>query len=340
MTVESFWTHGLAGGSKTARDPAALLEDEFDCIVVVPSWDERCVEITKTDGVRATTSIVCLFDNRGVLGLRDDHETRVIAWTQRCTVSTRIVRGASEDVETVWSGVLEAMVDTARAVGRPLRLLVDLSTCPRYYATALLAVGIGRGICSEIVMFYAEAEYPVVATAPDASEGFTVGRWEPIPVPDLHGTYDPLKKRFYLVSVGFEGSKTFTAVARADPDRVGLLFPRPGFQSGYELKSAEQSRQLRDEYDIPDDAVIEAPAGDAIAAWRELTLREIERPEDENSFFLLSGTKPHSVALALRAMSLGSPALLYNRPTTHKELAIKPSGRYWTYRIVDTTAPL
>jgi hypothetical protein len=333
-----FAAAGIEALAKRASEPGALVKGDFDAIVVAPSWDSRCLAITQATEVRASLGICALFENRGQLGLRDEHDPRVLKWIGERTTETVEVRGPSENLRDIWGGMMVPLLGLMRARNRPLRLLVDLSTCPRYYAAGLLSAGLQRGIVSSITFFYAEADYPEPSTEPERVEQFTRGKWQSVPVPDRMGLYNPTKRRFYFVSVGFEGAKTFTAVNRADPDRVALLFPRPGFRPEYEARCEEQCNQLLEEYQIATDLVIEAPAGDAVAAWQALTERNVEAPKEENLFYLCSGTKPHTLALTLRAYALGSPAVLYNRPTMHIETKTSASGIYWIYKISDRTA--
>ena len=338
--MTEFVAAGIEARSRSGKDVNELLEGEFDAIVLTSSWDSRCLSITEARGVSASLGICALFANRGSLGLRDNHDPQVLTWLEQNTNELLKVEGASETLAEVWAQIFKPLVALARERNRPLRVLIDLSTCPRYYAAGLLSSGLQRGIFSASTFFYAEAAYTEQMDSRRAVKPFTGGRWSSVPVPDRMGTYSPTKGRFYMVSVGFEGAKTFTAVSRADPDRVALLFPRPGFRPEYEKLCREQSDQLIDEYLIANDLIVEAPAGDMVAAWQQLTERRIERPEEENIFYLCSGTKPHTLALTLRAYALGTPTVLYNRPDTHIETQTEPSGVFWTYEIRDMTAAL
>jgi hypothetical protein len=335
--MTDFRSAGIEAASRSGTDPTALVAGEFDAIVVNPSWDSRCLSIAEAVDVSAALGVCSLFSNHGTLGLRDKHDRLVLAWLADKAQRVERVEGPSEDLSDMWKRMIGPLVELMQARNRPLKVLIDLSTCPRYYAAGFLSTGLERGIFSNVTFFYAEAAYPITRVL-QRPQSFTRGRWNSVPVPDRLGTYSPTKKRFYLVSVGFEGAKTFTAVSRADPDRVALLFPKPGFRPEYEELCDRQSDQLRDEYLIPPELVVEAPAGDMVAAWRQLTEDAIERPDEENIFYLCSGTKPHTLALTLRAYALGSPAVLYNRPQTHVESETRPSGTFWTYEIRDRTA--
>ena len=158
-------------------------------------------------------------------------------------------------------------------------------------------------------------------------------------MPGLEGEYDPAKARFYLLSVGFEGAKTLRVVTRADPDRVSVLFPEPGYFPEYSKRTRIDNDALLRRFRVPRDQVVCATAADAIGAWEALHRNNVERPDLENSYYLCCGTKPHSIALALRAAALRTPAVVYNVPEEHKVVQIRAAGLYWRFNIELTSFP-
>jgi hypothetical protein len=142
----------------------------------------------------------------------------------------------------------------------------------------------------------------------------------------------------YLVSVGFEGDKTLRAVSRADPDKVSILFAKPGVRPEYEALAAEANRDLMREFLVPKSRILNAPASDAIATWQTIATSRVHPEDSENSLYLCCGTKPHALALALNAIALGHPAVLYNVPEEHHVHTTGPGENFWTYEIRDVTA--
>jgi hypothetical protein len=277
------------------------------------------------------------FANRRVLGLRDAHDPKVTAYLKERCQAVTMIEHPSEDLDGLWQALWKATWEAYADVGRPMRVLLDLSTCPRYYAMALLAGGIRKGVIGSLTCFYAEGEYP--ETGPEnTNEQFTAGRWETRDVPLLTGTADPGKDRLYVVSVGFEGAKTFRAVANDDADRVIVLFPRPGVRPNYPQRTLESNRVLYDEYNLKAEDEIAAPAGDAVAAWKALVEANPIRP-NENPFYLCCGTKPHSLAMAMHALIEDRVTVLYAKPASHKEARITPLQAYWAFSVRDVSVP-
>jgi hypothetical protein len=241
------------------------------------------------------------------------------------------------DIDELWPRLLAEIRDVWSRIGRPLRIFIDLSTFSRFYAMAILAACLSEGSASNITIFYSEGLYRKAAN--DSEEiAFSRGRWRTVTVPFLDGICDPGKQKYYLVSVGFEGAKTLQVVSREDPDRISILFPNPGYLPEYVGRTEEANQVLKERFQVPRDQIINVRAGDAVETWKRLDEAEVERPEKENTFYLSCGTKPHAVGLALRALCVGHPAVLYRVPIEHRVVDIAPNGIYWTYNITDLSA--
>jgi hypothetical protein len=206
----------------------------------------------------------------------------------------------------------------------------------------LIAGLIQLAITPTVTVFYAEAKYPEKQekySYTPLDRPFSIGQWRAVAIPFLQGTPDPLKKRYFIVSAGFEGLKTARILTKADPDRISILLPDPGTRPGYVEETWLRNRDIIEEYRVPNSQILRAPAGDAIAAWKTLEAHSLERPRSESTFYLCCGTKPHALGFALRALSLGFPTVLYNVPEKHGFMEVNPNGVYWRFEISDVTSP-
>lgn len=329
----------LSGISRSAASPTSLYAGQYDLAVIVSSWDKRSVCISDVSEFHAELGILVLFSQKDSQGLRDRHDAVLKAFVQAQCVRVETIEGSSLELQPMWAQLLTHLARHRQALGRPLSVQIDASACPRYYLLGLVATALGSGLAAKVTVTYAEGRYPVNRQGDREEIAFTQGQWKSVAIPGLEGRYSPGLKRFFLVSIGFEGWKTMRAVTRADPDRVSILYAYPGTSAEYANRARSDNAYLIDYYRIPPEQILTAPAGDAIAAWQTLTTSRVERPQAENSYFLCSGTKPHSLALALRAMSLHSPAVLYNLPEAHHVLPIEPNGTYWRFDIESLTVP-
>lgn len=335
--VCEFQEGSLAAVSYCSPTVPPLLDCEFDMLIVVSSWEERVRSVLSSPNLRALASVLVLYDEVDPDGLRLLNDGMLELFLRRRSKFTTILRRSAVDLAGTWNGLLTSVVTCCKDLGRPIRILLDATTCQRYHILALIAKGFELGLVRHLSLFYASGEYP------DKSEEmelvFGDGTWRSIPVPGLEGEYGPGRRLGYYVSVGFEGYKTLRAVARADPDRVVILFPDPGTKPGYAIRTEEANARLIEEYAVDPEAIVRAQADDAISAWQAMATANLENTREENMVFLLNGTKPHSIAMGLRAIALRNPAVLYSVPEAYHVVDIRATGTFWRYDIQSLTIP-
>jgi hypothetical protein len=331
----------LRGESRKTGDPSKWIEGEFDVGFFSSSWDRRSICITSAGDLSCETSILLLFDQRDDQGLRDSHDSMLGDYLRRHSAALIEITGKSVDTGSIWARIQGEVVRLAGGHRRPLRLYLDLSTLPRFFALGIIALCIKSGLVARLTVGYAEGLYPARAANSSVIESypFTVGRWTTVAVPFLEGMLEPRYPKYYLISVGFEGAKTMRVVTREDPDRISILFPKPGFLPGYDDLTQEANKELIEKRLVPPEQIVNAPAADAIAAWKALEEASVERFNKENTYYLCCGTKPHSLALGIRSLVHESPAVLYNVPERYNPAVdVHPAGVYWRFDIEDVTA--
>ncbi|MBZ0105945.1 MAG: hypothetical protein K8H84_09985 [Sulfuricella denitrificans] len=339
--VTTFSDGALSGESLKSNSADALLEESYDLAIFVSSWEERCLCFPTSAAWTAKSTILILFTDRDSAGARDKHDEILKEHVKGHSQNVIIVSGRSIDIDLVWESLFDHILRIYGETKRPLRILLDSSTCPRYYVLAIVGACIAEGISGNISVTYAEGSYPCQTEGRHGAEEIklTDGHWKAVSVPYFEGSYSPGKNRFYLISVGFEGWKTLRVVSRADPDRVSVLFPDPGFKPEYAARTRRDNEDLVKQFRIPGEQIISTAAGDAIDAWRALTDASLEREDSENAYFLCCGSKPHSLALGLRAMALSYPAVLYNLPQGHSAVPVVSNGVFWRYDLKSSTVP-
>lgn len=326
----------IRGQSATGDVPSDLLSGHFDLLLIAPSWDPRSVCMTDCTDLSAEDCILLLFSGHDPAGYRLRNERRLAEFARTSCKRALPVSGASLSLEETWRSLWDAIRQVAMKAQRPLRIALDLSTFPRFYSLAAIAGCLRLGYASNVSVFYSEGEYSPSSDESEPAEYlFSGGEWTTVPIYYLEGRRAPSRKKYIVVSVGFEGSKILRVLSREDPDRISVLFPDPGTRAGYPTITDEKNKPLLEMYNVPPEQVVRAHAADAIAVWKGLGQAALERPATENTYYLSCGTKPHALGMALRALCLGFPCVLYNVPERHNYLRVTPTGRYWTYHLQD-----
>lgn len=315
-----------------AQQKEALIQNlefgEYDLAYFCSSWDARCFDIT---GVQLVINRAVLTDLafRDSIGLRDTADTKLSSFLSDYDLC-KLPQGKDELLSKILSKLCEFASHAYAKATEPPCVLVDMTGFPRYLSLGLIAYLVKSNLARQVDVFYSEANYG--EGQEKESILFTEGKWEAIPIDLLEGEYSPSKGTYLLVSTGFEGKKTLRAVHEREPDRVSVLMPVPGFTPEMEQRMENENRKLLDYYKVPNIQVISAGAADLVAAMKQLD-KNLENFNTENVYYLCCGTKPHSLALALRACLLEEAAVVYNKPESYRIQRIRHQGNYWLYRI-------
>lgn len=338
----SFRERHIRGASYESKDVNALVGDEFDYVLLSSSWDARCLAITSASALRARVVNLLIFQNRGQSGRRDKHDAALQEFAARIGDEVKPVVAASEDLDEVWRQLSDDLDDLRKLLDRPLKVLVDLTTCPRFYSLALIARAFNERIATKISVLYSEAaSYPPAPSDPStAVDIFTTGRWETTAVPGLEGDWYPTKPDLYVVALGLEADKTALAVAQGEPSRVKAIVPRPGRIAGLDEEVVAANASWMALQSVTKADRVDASPLDAVAAWQQLSENNVCDADQYNAYMLLSGSKPLAVACGVHALARESPAVLYVKPARHVESDLQPSGISWRYDFEDLSAPI
>ena len=338
MIIQTEYEFGsIHGASLCSNTPDSFAGKKYDFVMLSSSWDQRCIEITKRTDIVANKVILLDFIGRDQYGFRDLHDEKLKNYIKVISPEPIILKEESVNLKQYWKDIFTCLSDSVKSAGRPINALIDISSSPKYYVLGVLCALVKLGICKGVDLFYCEGLYKENAKniISSSSKTFTFGKWDTVPIPFSKTVHDPTKRKYYLVSVGFEGAKTMHIVRAKDPDRLSVLFPEPGITKEYVKRCKRENSDLMESYNLPARQIIKTNAADAILAWKMLTNANLEEPENENIHYLCCGTSPHSVALTLRALTTGFATLLYRKPYGHSFLRVKPAGKYWQYSITD-----
>lgn len=312
-------------------NPSKFLNKKYDLALLVSGWEQRCTAITHADIKILNAGLISFEHNLDYL----KYNTLLINYLKEKSNSLEVIFGHINDLENVSGKILNFINKVFLKKGRPIKILIDITCCPKYYFLFILAHCFKNSICSEIDFTYAEGIY---SHTHKKKYIFTHGEWNPIVIPGFEGIVDPQKKRFFLVSLGFEGDKALRMISRYEPDRLSVLLSAPGFSKEYTTEALKNTQPLIEEYRIPQQQIIEAHAGNAIQAWKELEISNIERPDTEEITYLCFGTKPHSLGLGLRALLKPEIKIIYNKPERYEIRDVRFNNRFWIYNIVDLSS--
>ncbi|WP_425252429.1 hypothetical protein ACPJXG_22775 [Janthinobacterium sp. NFX145] len=327
----------IVAESIKSDNPNSLWRGSFDFGLVGTSWDARCTAILGCDSIHFKSSILIKPLTTTSSPVLENNHSKVHNFLNSasglCTVLEADTERLSDVYERIRSLFWAAIGEQERTF--PASIFIDVSTCPRYFSLALLGEAFRSGQVDQICLGYSEGKYPDAKPSYNDLEeiSFSDGAFQSIPVPGYYGEFEPSKEKLFFVSLGFDGWKTLNLLIRKEPERVVALLASPGGHTGYVERAMLANAALIERFRIPDEFILKATSGDAVEAWQRMTEAGVEKFNDENVYYLCSGNKPHSIAFALRAISLETPTLLYNSPVKYLPVEIDCNGTYWMYSI-------
>lgn len=331
MISTKFTEEHIRGTSKKITNTKGIT-DKFDLLIFPVGWESRCTEITKYDigDFHFDSAIILSLELDGDKGYLDEYFESVKSFVENkideCNVE--YISGNPNEFINVGRKLEEIISMHVKNLNRPINIGFDISSCPRYFYLHLLGFCLKNDITKKLTFFYSEGNYH----ADTIHFIHTEGDWEIIEMTEFKSNYNPEYKNFYIISAGFEGSRYRSVVAKYEPDMLGILLPEPGFKDEYTQKTKKECEILKEQFYIPENNIVKASAGDAIAAWEALNNPSLNR-NDCNITYLTVGPKPHVLAMGIHGFLNENIIVTYRIPQGYTRMEVEAAGNFWQYDI-------
>ena len=309
------------------------INDHFDLFIFTVGWESRCTEIVKYDTglFYFDSAIIISFRMDDKIGYLQEYMDKIESFAKMKISDSEIspIEYEPNELDKITKDIRKTIEKLVEKLKRPLYIGFDITSCPRYFFLYLLGFCLNNEIAQEISFFYSEGRY-----AGNIEEYIhTKGDWKIVEVSNFEALdYDPADKKMFIVSAGFEGNRFRSLVAKYEPDAVGILLPDPGFNQEYTKKVEHECKPMIEEFNIHDDAIVRAPAGDAIAAWEALKIPTLNK-QGYHIAYLTFGPKPHVLAMGIHGFLNKKISVTYRIPEGYTRLEVEPTGIFWRYDI-------
>lgn len=328
--TECYENHIYGRSTRVSKEEG--IRDRFDLFIFACGWESRCMEITKYEvgNFSFDSAAIISFKLGEEKGYLQEHMDKLKSFADTKIVSSEIVfiEGEPNELEKITGCIRDMIKKLVGKLERPLYIGFDITSCPRYFFLHLLGFCLKYNVTKKLSFFYSEGEYKI-----DTKDYVhTKGDWKLTEISELEGSYNPADKKLFVVSAGFEGSRYRSLVAKYEPDDIGILLPDPGFDPNYTQKAKDECQPMIEEFNIPADAIVKAPAGDAIAAWNALKDPSLNK-KDYHINYLTFGPKPHALAMGVHGFLNEKISVTYRIPEGYTKLEVAPTGIFWRYDI-------
>ena len=328
--TECYENHIYGRSTRVSKEEGVM--NHFDLFIFTCGWESRCMEITKYDAGNFS------FDSAAIIsfklgegkGYLQEYMDKLKSFADTKIVGSEIVFIEYEpnELEKITGCIRDMIEKLMGKLERPLYIGFDITSCPRYFFLYLLGFCLKYNVTKKLSFFYSEGEYKI-----DTKDYVhTKGDWKLTEISELEGSFNPADKKLFVVSAGFEGNRYRSLVAKYEPDELGILLPEPGFNPSYTKQAKDECQPMIEEFNITEDAIAKAPAGDAIAAWNALKEPSLNK-KDCHINYLTLGPKPHALAMGVHGFLNKKISVTYRIPEGYTKLEVAPTGIFWRYDI-------
>lgn len=317
------------------------LVHEYDMAVAAISWEQRATAAfrsTKTLPKNATFIRFASSDptlNR----LKNNAEDVLSGLFQKIdqlklTQSTNFYENAQQ-IETYFR-------DKFESVGRPLRILLDITCMPKSYLLFLIGMGFSRDFFCRVDCTYAEGYYDLQAPTPDPVSGtvglISEGEWGALQIPYLVADSAIPAHRDLIVAMGGEISLSIPFVERYEPRRLGLVLIGESLAQAPERLPASEGAALGRLLEEGNVDRADIPLADVVGMINHVT-EFCETTTSETVSGIAIGSKPHALALGVAALNNENLEIICRVPKRYRPLDVAPAGPLSFYQIEDRFEP-
>jgi hypothetical protein len=311
----------------------------YDFLLTVVGWESR-----------ALAALPIFTNSTGpVLALRFKSQDSEIE-TQKIEINRKFLEGLNSRFEAVQllettnfsqncSDIESYFSKHFSQVGRPLRVLVDMSCLPKRYLLFILGLGFRNEYISSFDFIYAEGRYDVRSIKSNlvnsVSGLISRGDWATLQIPYMEGqSYSP-SERDLCLSLGAEISAALPYIDRFEPKRL-FLFP---IAENDELMKSEElaneSKALQELQNLPN-ARSEAFKLNDVAGLAT----QISSLVRSSTTCLSIGSKTHALALGIASLANDAIEVVCRVPFSYTGIDVTSTGRLFRFQVEDRFEPL
>src|SRR5688572_17331760 len=101
--MSTFQSGCIRAVSSHSRSLDELLHGHFDLVLLSPSWDSRCVPMTKVASVEATHGLILELNKQDEVGLRRTHDREIESFAKERCKHRVAIRGSSLSLSETWA---------------------------------------------------------------------------------------------------------------------------------------------------------------------------------------------------------------------------------------------
>ena len=322
------------------------LRREYDLVLVVVSWEKRCTAaLTCVAGLSAPIKYLRFNSSDPAVNAAKDAVAK--KFSDAGLIGDLVQLEASTNFFSNSLRLEEFLTDQCVALGRPIKVLIDMTCVPKSYLMFIIGLGFSRSLFSRLDCVYSEGEYklgqgnepsPKLIASTAARGIISDGNWGSQQIPYLECANAIPGKRDVIAALGAEVALSVPFIEKYEPRRLALtLITESVVQTPDKLIDSERVA-LSELIAEPIVTRWDVPVGDA-ATLVEKATEFCRRSGAEAITGIALGSKPHALALSLVALNEPNLEVVARVPAGYKALDVAPKGSFFVYEITDRFEP-
>lgn len=315
---------------------------QYDALLVAASWESRATAAAdKLAGYSIPTTVLRFESSAPDIDKVKD--AQIEHYQANLNVVSQISLLQSLEIKGNFSKLQAWIEGEHRRVGRPLRLLVDISCLPKSYVMFLIGVGFSLDIIAKLDLLYSPGNYDLYNTTDVDKFGgprslISVGDWVSHQIPYLNSRTYMRGKRSVYVALGGELALALPFIEKLEPDRLRVVF------------ISDTAPESPDQYIQSEKAAYEELIQAPNFSSAFFSLKEgVELASDLVAFArgdgcegvtaLAIGCKTHAAGMALASLAESSIEVVTRIPAAYKISDVSSTGSTYLMEIIDRFDP-
>ncbi|WP_265517937.1 hypothetical protein [Nitratireductor luteus] len=231
-------------------------------------------------------------------------------------------------------------------LGRPLKILIDISCIPKSYLLFLVGLGFTRDYFACLDCVYAAGQYDLirdhVVNGAPAIVGpralVSLGDWRSTLIPYLTAAEYLPGSSDLIVAMGGEFGLSLPFIERVEPGRLDLIFIEETAPSDDRPMLESERLALKGLTSAPNATRGDYSLLDVISVANRAVNFSRAGPSAGTTAMAL-GSKPHALALAVASLSEAKMNVITRVPGSYTAIDVKPTGRMLFAQIEDRFDP-
>jgi len=231
------------------------------------------------------------------------------------------------------------------SIGRPMRVLMDITCIPKTYILFILGLGFTRDYLACFDCLYSPGLYDLSTPNTEMIVGrggpraiLSEGEWHSRQIPYLEPRNIIASDRDLIVTLGGELGLSLPFIEKFEPRRLGLIYIKERCPDRPAPMLASERSALDDLLREPNVQRADIDLCDARgAAQHAMDFARLSTAGTVTGVAI--GSKPHALGIGLAALADKKLEVVCRTPASYRAADVKPDGRLFAYQIADRFEP-